>query len=101
MHSESGFRIAPNWTQTEKIDNDVTICRHDAIVKFFDSGLILFLLSLVTGPNFMSEIPPSEFFLISGDWGELGIPNLVWMSQWNVTECCKIPGSQSLPLLNY
>ena len=45
--------------------------------NFFDSGLILFLLSLVTGPNFMSEIPPSEFFLISGDWDELGIPNLV------------------------
>ena len=23
---------------------------------------------------------PSEFFLISGDWDELGIPNLAWMS---------------------
>ena len=27
-----------------------------------------------------SEIPPSEFFLISGDWGKLGIRNQGWMS---------------------
>ena len=70
--------------------------------NFFD--VILFLLSsLVTGPSFMSisslvlelwqfsfirdwpeirksEIPPSEFWQISGDWGELGIPNLARMS---------------------
>ena len=66
--------------------------------NFFE--FFLFLLSiLVTGPSFMSmsslvlelwqfsfikdwpeirksEIPPSEFCLISGDWGKLGIPNL-------------------------
>ena len=66
--------------------------------KFFD--VVLFFLSiLVTDPSFMStsslvlelwqfsfkrdwpeiwksEIPPSEFFTISGDWGELWIPNL-------------------------
>ena len=24
-----------------------------------------------------SKIPPSEFYSISGDWGEQGIPNLV------------------------
>ena len=62
---------------------------------------VLFLLSsLVTGPSFMSisslvleffyfirdwpeipklEIPLSEFCVISGDWGELGIPDLVEM----------------------
>ena len=26
------------------------------------------------------EIPPSEFWTISGDWGKLGIPNFAWMS---------------------
>ena len=65
---------------------------------------ILFLLSsLVTGPSFMSisslvlelwqfsfirdwpkirksEIPPSVFCPVSGDWSKLGIPNLAWMS---------------------
>ena len=69
---------------------------------FYD--VVLFLLSgLVTGPGFMpisllvlelwqfsfirvwpeirkSEIPPSEFCPISGDWGELGIPKLARMS---------------------
>ena len=70
--------------------------------NFFD--VVLFLLSsLLTGPSFMSlsslvlelwqfsfirdwpeiwnsEIPTSEFFLISGDWSELWIPNLARMS---------------------
>ena len=71
---------------------------------FFD--VVLFLLSiLVTGPCFMlipslvlefsfirdwpeirkSEICPSEFSLISGDWGKLGIPNLTGMS---LIKCC-------------
>ena len=31
-----------------------------------------------------SEIPPSEFCPTSGDWGELGIPNLAQTSQ---TKC--------------
>ena len=68
---------------------------------YFD---VLFLLSgLVTGPSFMSmlslnlelwqfsfigdwleiqksEIPQSEFCPISGDWSELGLPNLAGMS---------------------
>ena len=26
------------------------------------------------------KVPPSDFLLISGDWGRLGIPNLAWMS---------------------
>ena len=69
--------------------------------KFFD-GVLFPLSSLVTDPSFMStsslvlklwqfsfirdwpeirksEIPPSEFCQISGDWGKLGIPNLVGM----------------------
>ena len=70
--------------------------------NFFN--VVLFLLSrLVSGPSFMSilslvlelwqysftrdwpeirksEIPPSEFCAISGDWGKLWIQNLAWMS---------------------
>ena len=84
-----------------KNDNDVMIFRYDVNVNFFD--VVVFpLSSLVTGPNFMSistlvlqwwqfsfikdweeirksEIPTFEFFPISGDWGELWIPNLAWM----------------------
>ena len=83
-------------------DNHVTIFRHDVIVNFLDFILFLFS-SLVTGPRFMSisslvlelwlfsfirdwaeirisEIPPSEFCLISGDWRKLWIQNLAWMS---------------------
>ena len=70
--------------------------------SFFDVPLFL-LSSLVTGPSLMSisslvlglwqfrfirdwpeirksEIPPSEFWPISGHWGELEIPNSAWMS---------------------
>ena len=81
-------------------DNDVTICWHDVIINFFD---VLFLLSsLFTAPSFMSisslvlelwqfscirdwpeirksEITPSEFCQISGDWGKLGILNVARM----------------------
>ena len=69
---------------------------------FFDVAFFL-LSSLVTGPSFLSisslvlklwqfsfvrdwpeiwksDIPSSEFFTLSGDWGELEIPNLTWMS---------------------
>ena len=86
----------------KKKDHDVTICWHEVIVIFFDA--VLFLLSiLVTALSFMSismqllelwqftfirdwpeiqksEMPCSEFFPISGDWGELGIINLARMS---------------------
>ena len=49
---ESSFWIAPNWPNCSKNDNDVIICRHDIIVKFF---VYLFLLSsVVAGPSFMS-----------------------------------------------
>ena len=80
--------------QNQKNDNDVTIFRNDVIVNFF--YVVLFLLSgWVTGPSFMSisslvlelwqfsfirdwpeirksEIPPSEFCPISGDWDKFG-----------------------------
>ena len=81
---------------------DVTIFWYDVIVNFFDAVLFLFS-SLVTGPSFMSisslvmelwqfsfmrdwpeipksEIPPSEFFWMSGYWDKLWIPNLVRLS---------------------
>ena len=91
-------KLAINW----KNDNDLTVFRHDVIVNFFD--VVLFLLwILVIGPSFMSisslvlelwqfyfirdwpeiwksEIPPSEFWPIFGDWGKLWIPNLARMS---------------------
>ena len=71
--------------------------------SYFFNVVFFLLSSLVTGPSFMSvsslvlelwqflfirdwpeirksEIPPSEFCPISGDWGELWIPNLARMS---------------------
>ena len=93
--TESGVRIAPNWPKIRKNDNDVN-------VNFFD--VVLFLMSrLVNDASFMSisslvlelwqfsfirdwpeiqklEIPTSEFFPVSGDWGELWIPNLARIS---------------------
>ena len=73
-----------------------------SLSNFFDV-VLFFLSSLVTGPSFMSisslvlelwqfsfirdwpeirksDITPSEFCPISGDRGELGIPNLARMS---------------------
>ena len=81
--------------------------------NFFDVVLFLFS-SLVTGPNFVSisslvlelwkfpfirdwpeirksELPLSEFCPISGDWGELRIPNLARTSlikyYWMLQKC--------------
>ena len=34
-------------------DNDITVCRHDVIINFFDVAVFL-LSSLVTDPSFMS-----------------------------------------------
>ena len=42
-------KFSINW----KNNNDVIICRHEVIVKFFDAVLFL-LKSSVTGPSFMS-----------------------------------------------
>ena len=88
------FKLAIN----KKNNNCVTIWWHDVIANFFDVVLFL-LLSLVTGPSFMFqvpelwqlsfirdwreirkwEIPPSEFCLTSKDWGDLEMPNLAQM----------------------
>ena len=50
-----------------------------------------------------SEIPPSKFWQISGDWVELGIPNLAQVSliKEKVTKWCKMPGLQLVPFLSY
>ena len=99
---ESGLRTAPNWPKIRKMTMTSQFSDMTSTSNFFD--VVLFLLSsLVTGPSFMSisslvlelwqfsfvrdwpeirksEIPTSEFFPISGDWGELWIPNLARMS---------------------
>ena len=105
----------PRLAKNPETDNGVTIFRHDDIVQFFWRWLFL-LSSLDTGPSFMSisslvlelwqfsfirdwpeirksEIPTSEFFPISGDWGEFWIPNLARMS---LIECyCMLQNSRA------
>ena len=99
---ESSLRTAPNWPKIRKMTMTSQFSDITSASNRFD--VALFLLSiLVTGPSFMStsslvlelwqfsfirdwpeirksEIPPSEFCPISGDWGELWIPNLARMS---------------------
>ena len=99
---ESGLRTAPNWPKIRKMTMTSQFSDMTSTSNFFD--VVLFLLSsLVTGPSFMSilslvlelwqfsfirdwpetrksEIPTSEFFPISGDWGELWISHLARMS---------------------
>ena len=100
MRLEFGFRIAPTWPWMGKMTSHVT----DITSSSDLFSLLLFLLSsLVTAPSFISisslvlelwqfsfikdwleirksEIDPFEFFLISGDWGKLRLPNLARMS---------------------
>ena len=84
--SESSFRIAPNWP---KIGKTIMTSRYFIyIVKFscwskFHANIItvsgtmtIFLYKRYT----LLEIPLPDFCPISGDWGELGIPNLAEMS---------------------
>ena len=99
---ESCLKTAPNWAKIRKMTMTSQFSDMTSTSNFFD--VILFLLSsLVTGPSFMSisslvlelwqfsfirdwpeirksEIPPSEFCPISGDWDELWIANLARMS---------------------
>ena len=99
---ESDLRTAPNWPKIQKMTMTSQFSDMTSSLNFFE--VVLFLLSsLVTGPSFMSisslvlelwqfsfirdwpeiresEIPTSEFCPISGDWDELWIPNLTWMS---------------------
>ena len=84
-----------------KNGNDIKICWHDVIVKFFLTLFVCLLkfsywykfhLDIITSSGVMTiyfvrdwpeiqklKIPPSEFCPISGDWGRLEIPNLVGM----------------------
>ena len=99
---ESGLETSPNWPKIQKMTMMSQFS--DMMSTSNIVGVTLLVLSsLVTGPNFMSisslalelwqfsfirdwpeirklEIPPSEFYPISGDWGELWIPNLAHMS---------------------
>ena len=91
---ESSLRTARNWPKIQKMT---------MTSQFPDMTSSFLLSSVVTGPSFMSmsslvlelwqfsfirdwpeiwklEIPLSEFCPISGDWGQLWIPNLVRMS---------------------
>ena len=102
MCPESGLRTSLNWPKIRKITMTSQFSDMTSTSYFFDVALFL-LSSLVTGPGFMSisllvlelwqfsftkdwpeirksEITPSEFCPISGDWGELWIPNLARMS---------------------
>ena len=111
---ESGLRTAPNWPKIRKMTMTSQFSDMTSSSIFFE--VVLFLLSsLGTGPSFMSisslvlelwqfyfirdwpkiqksEILPSGFCPISGDGGELWIPNLARMSLKNITECCNMPG---------
>ena len=104
---EYGLWTAPNWSKIWKMTMKSKFPDMTSTSNFFD--IVLFLLSsLVTGPSFVStsslvlelwqfsfrrdwpeiwksEIPLSEFCPISGDWGELWIPNLTWLSL--IEEC--------------
>ena len=84
-----------------KNGNDIKICWHDVLVKFFLTLFVCLLkfsywykfhLDIITSSGVMTiyfvrdwpeiqklKIPPSEFCPISGDWGMLEIPNLVGM----------------------
>ena len=100
--SVSGIR-SPDCSKlanNPKNDNDVTIFQHDVIVKFFWSCFVSLVkfsywskFHVITRSGIVtiffirdwpeigkSEIPPSVFCSISGDLGELWIPNLAWMS---------------------
>ena len=99
---ESSFRTAPNWPKIRKVTMTSQFLDMTSSSNVFD--VVLFLLSsLVTCPSFMSilglilefwqfsfirdwpeirksKIPPSEFCPISGEWDDLWIPNVSWMS---------------------
>ena len=97
---ESGLWTAPNWPKIRERAMTSQFSDMTSKSNFFD--VVLFLLSILgTGSSFMSisslvleevpfrrdwpetrksEIPPSEFCPISGDWSKLWIPHLAWMS---------------------
>ena len=99
---ESGLWTAPNWPKIRKMIMTSQFSDMTSTSNFVD--VVLFLLSsLFTRPSFTSipslvlklwqfsfirdwpeiqksEISPSEFCPIYGDWSKLWIPNLAWMS---------------------
>ena len=99
MHPKSSYQIAPNWWLIGKMAMTWQFADMTSSSNFFDAFLFFLSSLVVTGPRFMSisslvlelwqfsfiridqksEIPPSEFCSIFGDWGELGIPNLAQM----------------------
>ena len=99
---ESGLRTAPKMAKIQRMTMTSKFSNMTSTSNFFEV-VLFFLSSLVTGLSFMSilslvlelwqfsfirdwpeirksEIPPSEFCPISGDWGKLWIPNLARMS---------------------
>ena len=103
--SVSGIRPSDcsKFAKNPKNDNDVTISRHDVIVKVFWCGFVClvkfsywskFHVNIINGFGIMtiffykernwpeirkSEIPTSEFCPLSGDWDKSWIANLAWM----------------------
>ena len=92
MHTESSFRIALNWSYIGKMTMTSKFADMKSSSNCFDF-VLFFLLSLVTGPSFMSisslvlelwqfiiirdwpeirkwEIPKSELCPISGHWSD-------------------------------
>ena len=100
MHPESGFRIATNWSEKRKMTMTLFFW-NDVIVNFFWHCLVPLVrfgywskchVNIINGSGIMaisfimdwteilkSQIPPSEFFPISGDWVELRQQNLARM----------------------
>ena len=102
LFPESGLQTAPNLQKIRRMTMTSQFSDMTSTSNIFN--VVLFLLSsLVTGQSIISisslvlelwqfsftrdwpeirksEIHPSEFCPISGDWGELWIPNLARMS---------------------
>ena len=91
------WRLTINQTN----NNDDTMCQHEVIVNFFDAIVNFsywskFHVNIIPSSGVMtisvykrltrnreigkSEISPSKFDPIYGDWGELEIPNLAQLS---------------------
>ena len=106
LFQESGLQTAPNWPKIRKMKMTSQFLDMTLTSIFFDV-VLFFFSSLGTGPSFMSisslvlellqfsfirdwpeirksEILPSEFCPISGDWGKLWILNL---KQISLIEC--------------
>ena len=122
IRPKSGFRIAPNWLKIGKTTMTSQLANMTLLPNFFDAALFL-LSSLINGPSFMSissfvlkfwqfsftrdwleirksQILPSKFCSISGDWGKLGIPNLAKISLIKCYWMLQNPGLQHLLFLS-